>query len=191
MIKKFLQFIKNGFKSDNSVPVQDSSIEEQKKPAEPKCQYSGNPFYILKNPISKKQWDAVMPQGNSHVFSWDEMHSFIKELNKLLGITLEVPTSAHWIEACKAYGYLRNSIDKYDISFHTYDRSHGRIMDPNSPHCRRYVPCEGTKSLPWDLYVSMGNGHDAIALSLITYDSLDNLADNEILKSEDFVFVQV
>lgn len=187
MIRKIIKFLKTGFKSDNSISFQDGS-EQPDVLVEPESHYSGPPFYILKYPIMKKQWEIVMRYSSS-VCSWDEMHVFIKKLNEKIGITLELPSSDNWIQACKVYSPLKNNIYTADISFWTYNRPHGTIIDPSMPHIRGFKPCEGTEQLPGDLYVTYGNGHDAIALFLITYDDIEKIADSEVVKTDDFILV--
>lgn len=185
---KIIKYLKARFKSNKSVSFQDGSIGQEEGFVEPETHYSGPPFYILKYPIMKKQWEIVMSYSNC-VHSWDEMHAFIMKLNEKLGITLELPSSDNWIQACKVYSSLKNNIHKADISFWTYNRPYGTIIEPTMPYFRRFEPCEGTELLPEDLYVACGNGHDAIALSLITYDNIEKIAGNKVVEIDDFIFV--
>ena len=188
MITQLIKFLKSIFKIETHQSEQEDFVEKGIKNIAD-FQYDERPFYILKYPILKKQWREIMPYDNSSVYSWRDMLIFIEKLNNFLGITLEIPRISQWQYASKTFGYLKNNISKADISFWTYNRPYGTIINPDIPSLIKFEPCEGTELLPGDLYIANGNGHDAIALSLITYDNIEKLVGKRIFNSDDFVLI--
>lgn len=106
-----------------------------------------------------------------------------------LNVNFKLPTYDEWHYAQNVFPILKSQVITAEIKFWIYNRPNGTIIDPRCPHMRIYELCNGTDKLPGEIFIDYGNGHDTIALFLITHDDCNLIKTNEILSINDFYHV--
>jgi len=109
----------------------------------------------------KRYWDKPgFPQTDEHpvtCVSWNDVHEFIKWLNRKEGKTYRLPTEAEWEYACRAGTETPFSIGKCLGDNANYDGKYPYADCPKGRYAKGTVPVASFAPNPWGLYDVHGN----------------------------------